>query len=183
MPRAHWITAGVVLATAVGLFTLPCAVGDEKAPEPAIDATTLRHKVVCGYQGWFRCPGDPAGSGWRHWGRDPKKLTPATLTVEMWPDLSDFPAEETYPAPGFTHPDGTRARLYSSADAKTVERHFNWMREYGIDGAFVQRFLAELGDPSTDRVLAHVRDAATRTGRVYAVCYDLSGMPKDKLYD
>lgn len=25
-----------------------------------IDATTIRYKVLCGYQGWFRCPGDPA---------------------------------------------------------------------------------------------------------------------------
>ena len=74
------------------------------------------------------------------------------------------------------------ARLFSSADQKTVERHFRWMRDYRIDGAFLQRFLVELGDPSADRVLGHVRAAAT-TGRVYAVCYDLTDAPKDKLYD
>jgi hypothetical protein len=183
MPRSSWITVGVLLATTAGLRAPAGSRGDDKPPATAVDGTTLRHKVLCGYQGWFRCPGDPAGGGWRHWGRDPKRLTPATLTVEMWPDLSDFPAAETYPAPGFTHPDGTPARLFSSADARTVDRHFDWMRDYGIDGVFLQRFLVELGDPSTDRVLAHVRAAAARTGRAYAVGYDLSGMPKDKLYD
>lgn len=174
------VSAGVLIAA----LLISRTVGGDPAPKPSpVDATTLRHKVLCGYQGWFRCPGDPAGGGWRHWGRDSRKLTPATLTVEMWPDLSDFPAREAYLAPGFTYPDGTPARLFSSADAATVERHFGWMRDYGIDGAFVQRFLVELGDPSVDRVLEHVRAAAAKTGRAYAVCYDLSGARKDRLYD
>ncbi|HKB04209.1 MAG TPA: glycoside hydrolase family 71/99-like protein [Gemmataceae bacterium] len=173
---------GLIAATMVG--PAQCS-GDETSPArpPAVDATTLRHKVLCGYQGWFRCPGDPAGEGWRHWGRDRRKLTPYTLTVEMWPDLSDFPADQTYPAPGFTHPDGSPARLFSSADPKTVERHFEWMQQYGIDGVFAQRFLVELGGPSTDRVLGHVRASAAKAGRVYAVCYDLTGTRADKLYD
>jgi hypothetical protein len=148
---------------------------------PVIDATTLRHKVLCGYQGWFRCPGDPAGEGWRHWGRNPAKLTPNSLTVEMWPDTSEYPADEKYPAPGFTHADGTPAHLFSSAHPRTVERHFTWMRQYGIDGVFVQRFLVELRKPSSDLVLDHVRSAAAKTGRVYAVCYDLTGAPADQL--
>src|SRR5438128_615242 len=75
------------------------------APRPArpraIDASTLRHKVMTGYQGWFRCPGDAAGVGWRHWGRDARKLTPDTLTVEMWPDTTELTDGEKYPAPGF----------------------------------------------------------------------------------
>jgi hypothetical protein len=187
MPPFLRTAACVFAAIVIGVYALDRSSGDDKpggrSLPPAVDATTLRHKVLCGYQGWFRCPGDPANEGWRHWGRDPKKLTPATLTVEMWPDLTGFPAAETYPPPGFTHPDGTPARLFSSADPKTVERHFEWMRDYGIDGVFLQRFLVELGDPSVDRVLGHVREAAAKTGRVYAVCYDLSGAPADKLYD
>jgi hypothetical protein len=163
---------------AVVFLTTPA--GDDP---PAVDATSLRHKVLCGYQGWFRCPGDPAGEGWRHWSRDPRRIAPETLTFEMWPDLSEFPAEETYPAPGFTHPDGSRASLFSSAHPRTVRRHFEWMERYGIDGVFVQRFLVELGKPSTDLVLGHVRASAAATGRVYAVCYDLSGAPEAGLCD
>ena len=52
--------------------------------EPSVvDATSLRGKVLCGYQGWFRCPGDPARLGWRHWSRDARKIGPATLTFEI----------------------------------------------------------------------------------------------------
>lgn len=161
-------------ASAAGLLPL--------AP-PAVDATTLRWKVLCGYQGWFRCPGDPAGEGWRHWSRNAARIAPDTLTVEMWPDTSEYAADELYPAPGFSHPDGTPARLFSSAHPRTVDRHFDWMRQYGIDGAFVQRFLVDVGRPSADRVLSHVRAAAAKAGRVYAVCYDLSGTPRGKLPD
>src|SRR5439155_622863 len=105
---------------------VPPTRSDRPAPQdrpPVIDATSLRHKVLCGYQGWFRCPGDPAGEGWRHWSRNSKKITPDSLTFEMWPDTSEYTAEEKYAAPGFTLPDGKPAHLFSSSHPKTVERH------------------------------------------------------------
>ena len=79
-------------------------------PQPApVDATTIRHKVMCGYQGWFRCPGDAAGLGWVHWSRSATRIAPETLTVEMWPDVQELGRAERFAAPGFTHPDGTPA--------------------------------------------------------------------------
>ena len=148
-----------------------------------IDASTLRGKVLCGYQGWFRCDGDSAKQGWKHWSRDPRRITPESLTFEMWPDMSEYEASEKYPAPGFKDNDGKQATLFSSVNPKTVDRHFDWMRQYGIDGVFLQRFLVELGDPSLDQVLANVRKAAEKSGRVYALSYDLSGAPRDKIFD
>jgi hypothetical protein len=185
MPRVRTILLAVAVAVAVALGPSPCHQPGDDPPAPAatIDATTLHHKVLCGYQGWFRCPGDPAGEGWRHWSRRSEAITPRSLTVEMWPDLDEFEPDETYPAPGFAHPDGTPARLFSSAEPRTVRRHFEWMAQYGLDGVFLQRFLVDLGDPSTDRVLGLVRDSAARTGRVYAIGYDLSGFPEARLRD
>ena len=174
--RLVWLAAVIMAGLARGQ-------AGAAGPEATVDASTMRHKVLCGYQGWFRCPGDPAGEGWRHWSREGGRIAPKSLTVEMWPDLSDFDDSETYPAPGFTHKDGRPARLFSSADASTVARHFRWMARYGIDGVFVQRFLVELGSPSIDTVLGHVRKSAAETGRVYAVCYDLSGAREGELYD
>jgi hypothetical protein len=101
----------------------------------------------------------------------------------MWPDLSEFSTEEKYPAPGFTNPDGTPASLFSSANRQTVDRHFDWMRKYGIDGALVQRFVAGVEDPETSRVLGYARAAANRTGRVFAVEYDMTRTPPEKLFD
>src|SRR5207247_1043375 len=42
-----------------------------------VDATTLRKKVLAGYQGWFRCPGDGA-SQWIHWSRSSSSIASNT---------------------------------------------------------------------------------------------------------
>src|SRR5262245_38424770 len=44
-----------------------------------VDATSLHKKVLCGYQGWFSCPGDGGGQ-WIHWSRSSSTITPSTLS-------------------------------------------------------------------------------------------------------
>jgi hypothetical protein len=160
------------------------------AARAVVDASSLRGKILCGYQGWFRCPGDAAGGGWVHWSRDGRRVAPETLSFELWPDMTDYTAAERFPAPGFTHPDGSQAFLFSSDNAATVLRHFQWMRDYDFDGAFLQHFAVELpGAPgekryaSRRRVMQHVNDAATQTGRVWALTYDFSGLAADRVFD
>jgi hypothetical protein len=164
------------------------------APEPAssdnvVDATTFHHKIMAGYQGWFRCPGDAANLGWVHWSRDGRRISPKTLSFEMWPDMSEYGPGERFAAPGFSYPDGTPAELFSSDNAATVLRHFQWMRDYGIDGAWLQHFVVDLPGgpaqnryPSRLRVLHYVADAANKTGRTWALTYDISGMPADRIF-
>jgi hypothetical protein len=180
------LLAAFSFAGAVPLLPLSA----QEAPRGVVDAASLRGKVMCGYQGWFRCPGDPAGMGWIHWSRDSRRIAPETLTFEMWPDMGEYGEDERFPAPGFTYPDGKPAELFSSDNAKTVLRHFAWMRDYGIDGAWLQHFAVDLpGGPSEGRyasrlrVLEHVREAARQTGRAWALSYDLSGMPNDRLVE
>jgi hypothetical protein len=148
-----------------------------------VNATTLQGKVICGYQGWFRAPGDPEGGGWVHYFRD---QNPSKPTVEMWPDMTEYSPEEKYPVQGWKLKDGMDASLFSSANKKTVLRHFQWMQAYGIHGVAVQRFAAGLypGHPHDSyRVLSYAREAANRTGRVFYVMYDQSGLPGDLLVD
>jgi len=158
------------------------------APANIVDATSLHGKIMCGYQGWFRCPGDRANMGWVHWSRDSRRITPATLTFEMWPDMSEYSPSERFAAPGFIHANGQQAYLFSSDNAGTVLRHFQWMAQYGIDGAWLQHFVVDLpGGPSQNRypsrlrVLHDVAEAANKTGRAWALCYDVSGTRSDQI--
>ena len=148
-----------------------------------VDASTLTGKIMCGYQGWFNCPDDGADLGWTHWGRGPV-LRPGTATVDLWPDISQYDADELYPTK-FHLADGKVAKVFSSHNRKTVQRHFEWMQEYGIDGVFLQRFANGIGGGNTlehkNVVLENVRSAAKRTGRAYAVMYDLSGLRAGKV--
>ena len=180
----------VTLLIGAGLAATPWAELWAQPKPSVVNASALRGKVMCGYQGWFRCPGDPAGLGWIHWSRDARRLTPETLSFEMWPDMTEYSAAERYPVPGFTYPDGRPAELFSSDNAATVRRHFEWMRDYGIDGAWLQHFVVDLPGapsqgryPSRLRVLSHVADAARQTGRVWALSYDMAGMPADQIFD
>jgi len=98
--------------------------------------------------------------------------------------VSELAPDERF-ATGFTHPDGSPAEVFSSFNKETVLRHFAWMRDYGIDGAFVQRFITDLRDPGALRhnntVLAHCREGANVAGRAYALMYDLSGLGANRI--
>ena len=144
------------------------------------DNTTLRGKVMVGYQGWFRTPNDPEGRGWTHWGN----IQDGSFTVDMWPDVSNYPDAALAKAGDVKLRSGKQAYLFSSAWPDVVNTHFRWMREHDIDGAFLQRFVSDNfhainGGP--EWVLANVRAAARREGRTWAVEYDVSGYPDAKL--
>ena len=139
-----------------------------------VDSDSLNGKVICGYQGWFRAPGDPSGRGWDHYALE--NFT--DLTVEMWPDMMEHTDKEKYPVPGWKYADSSQAYLFSSANKRTVLRHFQWMEAYGIDGVAVQRFISggNLDLPyESFRIPTYAREAAIRTGRTFYIMYDMSG--------
>lgn len=154
------------------------------------DPSTLTGKVMTGYQGWFNCKGDGANLGWTHWAKDTgKPFAPGNIAVDQWPDVSEYDDDELYTT-AFHYKDGTAAKTFSSHNRKTVVRHFKWMRDYGIDGAFVQRFANGLKDKAMryhkDKVLSSAREGANRYGRTYTIMYDLTGIPDDyiiKVFD
>jgi hypothetical protein len=122
--------------------------------------------VMAGYQGWFRVQKD---------GRmypDENKIH-----IDMWPDVSEY--EKTYPT-GLKLADGSTAEFFNSSDKSTVDLHFKWMEEYGLDGVFMQRFFdtAKQGNQrsKTTVVLKHAFEAASKYERAIAVMYDLSGL-------
>jgi hypothetical protein len=143
-----------------------------------IDATTLDGKVLCGYQGWFNTPGDGTRFGFTHWGQGLDRADGGRFTVDMWPDLSEYDPSDLKEVPGLKLPDGSPAKLYSAFRPGPVLLHTKWMRQYGIDGVFLSRFVGEAASRSrslqVNQVLANIREGCHREGRVWAMMLDLS---------
>lgn len=123
--------------------------------------------IMAGYQGWFGAP------------RDGKMYPDENrIRIDMWPDVSEY--SQTYPT-GLKHADGSTARFFQSKDQSTIDVHFRWMQEYGLDGVFMQRFFnrTKIGRDGTRgglEVLTHAFAAASKYKRAIAIMYDLSGL-------
>ncbi|HEY2952488.1 MAG TPA: glycoside hydrolase family 71/99-like protein [Verrucomicrobiae bacterium] len=143
-----------------------------------IDASTLEGKVLCGYQGWFNTPGDGTSFGFTHWGQGLDRVNGGRFTIDLWPDVSEYDPQDLREVPGLKMPDGSPVRLYSAFRKGPVLLHTKWMRQYGIDGVFLSRFVGEASSPTRSRhvnqVLANVREGCHREGRVWALMLDLS---------
>lgn len=148
---------------------------------PVLQESTFRYPsykglVMAGYQGWFNTPGDGAGRGWHHYERR-GRFAPGSCEIDCWPDMREY--EKQYPTP-FRFADGSVARVFSPYDTSTVDLHFKWMKDYGIDGVFMQRFVAEIRNASGrqhfNTVLKSAMAAARRNDRAICIMYDLSGM-------
>lgn len=154
------------------------------ANSPAIDTSTLTGKVMCGYQGWFNCEGDGAERGWFHWTKRGGPLAPGNAKIDLWPDVSELGPDERF-ATGFTNAHGQVMEVFSSFNRATVLRHFEWMRDHGLDGVFVQRFAVDVRSPNglrhNNTVLTNCLEGAARNGRVFAVMYDLSGLRSNQM--
>lgn len=206
MPNFNYLRPGMALsllaASALSLLAAPKAPSKASSLEEVraetlkpyagpvvrgVNTSTLQGKLVCGYQGWFNVEGDGAEKGWFHWTKKHGPLEPGNAKIDLWPDVSELAPDERFPT-GFKFPNGKTAEVFSSFKQATVLRHFQWMRDYGIDAAFVQRFTTGLAhDARSARqnnvVLAHCREGANRFGRGYCVMYDLSGMKDNQLQE
>ena len=162
------------------LVLLACSAALAAQP---VDFSTLEGKVLAGYQGWFNCPGDgdPRDS-WRSWARGVP--APDTLTVDMYPDLSDFDPSDLCLVPGLTIR-GKPAYLYSAWNPKVVDKHFEWMKQYGLDGVLVQRFVTSIGHKRStgDVLLRNILAAAHKHGRAIAIEYDVTGFDPERFFE
>lgn len=144
-----------------------------------VNTTTLKGKVMCGYQGWFSAEGDGAKRGWVHYGRGKNGFRPEFCTFDLWPDMTEMDEDEKFPT-RFKYKNGSTAHVFSSYNKKTVMRHFKWMQDAKIDGIFLQRFGSTLrtsiGYHHRNVVTANVQAGANQHGRTWAMMYDLSGL-------
>jgi hypothetical protein len=165
--------------TQILMAYLPMVVAAGTPPDPS----TLTGKVLLGYQGWFNCPGDGTPqNNWRSWARG--EPSPASLTIDMYPDLSEFEPRDLCRVPGFTI-GGQPAYLFSAWNPKIVQRHFRWMKDYGLDGVLVQRFVVSIAAKrsSGDVLLKNIMAAAKEHGRVFAIEYDITGSDAKNFFE
>lgn len=127
-------------------------------------------KVTVGYQGWFSAAGD--GSPVNAWGH---------TNIELWPDMREYAQTYSTSSLGWsTLGDGQPATLFSSYDQSTVNTHFMWMAQNGIDTVALQRFDNEIQPGTTlfsqrNGEAQKVMSAAQATGRQFYIMYDMSG--------
>jgi hypothetical protein len=177
------------------VFILTLSVfGPTLKAQSVVDATTMNNKVMAGYQGWFRTPGDAGvNNGWAHL-FNAQTPSPPKLAFDTWPDMSELTKNEKYKVPGFSYADGSPAYLYSAQNYKTVLRHFQWMKDYGIDGVWLSEFCGHFPGAGGERdssavlnIMHNVKKAAAATGRTWAFMWDMSGfkpqMSKNQVYD
>ncbi len=136
--------------------------------------------IMAGYQGWFNCEGDGANRGWTHYAKN-GKFEDGSCTIDYWPEMDEY--EVKYKT-SLKFEDESPSYVFSSFDESTVDLHFKWMKEYGIDGVFMQRFFEVLTNPKrvihNDKVLASALKAANKYGIAICLMYDIGSMDDAK---
>ncbi len=157
-----------------------------KEPVPVVSASSyseLTGKSVAGYQVWFAAGN--ATSGWVHWSAN----TPPAATkthVEIYPDVSEYAETDLAQTALANLGNGSISKLFTSSNKTVIDKHFQWMKEYGIDGVAVQRFIGNIGgaiinSPSATPI--KIKQAAEATGRIFYICYDISSSGMEATWD
>lgn len=175
---------GLLLITALCLAS-SCSKKGTTTPVTPTDTTTTRKqspvgdvvgKVIVGYQGWFAAIGDgsPINLYW-HWTQTwEQQPSPTNTGISAWPDVREYTS--TYPTQYPNLNNGSPATVFSSFSDQTVDIQFKWMKDYGIDGAALQRFNPSgIEGPIRDAMAAKVKIAAENNGVKFYIMYDVSG--------
>jgi hypothetical protein len=142
----------------------------------SVDSSTLKKKVLFGYQGWFQTPSGT--DQWVHWSGGVKPAA-STVSFDLYPDTSDF--ESIPQAVDFStdlhYRDNADAPMGLISSLHAIPVHFSWMQQYNIDGVFVQSFVSQLstGRNYRDQILLKAISEAEKNERVISIMYDISG--------
>ena len=172
--KKRFFLAGIFVSLLFG-FHAKSQTAEVNYDETGCLYTSYNGLVMAGYQGWFAAQGDASDRGWHHYQKR-GKFEPGYASIDFWPDVKEYP--NTYKT-AFQYADGENAAVYSPYDETSVDLHFKWMKDYGIDGVFMQRFLSEIksekGKRHFNKVLANALKSAKKHQRALCIMYDLSG--------
>lgn len=198
----NWITAKIIIANAsfrnaqnnTSDFRVNASSGDIYIREISIEVGTLSPesetfpvvsassyseflgKSVAGYQAWFTA--GSLTSGWLHWNSNTSGAPgPNTSHFEVCPDISEYPEAVLKPTNLAPMGNGTPFKLFTSSEQSVMDVHMKWMKDYGIDGVAVQRFLNNIGGSiikSPNAPILKIKQAAETNQRIFYICYDTS---------
>ncbi|MCK7529575.1 MAG: hypothetical protein MZV63_00215 [Marinilabiliales bacterium] len=119
-----------------------------KEPVPVTTGSNyseFKGKSVAGYQAWFTA--SESNSGWVHWSANTRPQV-GNFSFDIYPDTRDY-EPEILKQTGFENlGNGEPSLLFSSADV--IDEHFKWMKDAGIDGVALQRFIGDNPYPISD---------------------------------
>lgn len=144
---------------------------------------TLEKKILCTYNGNYRCIGDSSNQNWSTWSKREDRLTVDDINFEMWPDTSEYEEHELFKT-GINDSNNNPSYLFSSMNPIVIERHFAWMLKYGIDGIWLKRFVTDLPGSINGYkkylpnllILNYVKNFAEKYDRFFSIMYDLTGV-------
>ena len=138
---------------------------------------------MCGYQGWFTAEGDGAGRHWHHYEKKAASLNLVFQQLIFGPDVSESTKLHTKQHLAF--PMVKKPMFIALYDEESVDLHFKWMKEYDIDGVFMQRFVSEIksdkGKNHFNKVFENALKAAKKYDRAISIMYDLSGSTSEEI--
>ena len=158
----------------------------ENEPIPLVAASPYSEftgKSVVGYQAWFKTGN--ATTGWNHWsGNMPP--APNKLSFEVYPDVSEYLDADLAQTALGNLGNGSSSKLFNSTNKPVIDTHFKWMKDYGLDGAAVQRFIGNIGGAivnSPSSAAMKIKEAAEANGRLFYICYDISSTGMEANWD
>jgi len=132
----------------------------------------FKGKTVAGYQAWFTA--SSTNSGWVHWSGN-SRPEPGNSSFEVYPDVREYNNEALFQTGFADLGNGKPSEVFTSA--LVIDKHFEWMKETGIDGVALQRFIGDSPYPILQSESSHlikVKKAAEQNKRIFYICYDMS---------
>ena len=98
-----------------------------------VDVSTLKNKVLAGYQGW-----GGARNTWDHWSNDGAAPSAARKNehFEMVPQIGEYPSSALHNTDFTSNGRGSIVSLYENAFDGVVNLHFKWMKDYSAHWEF-----------------------------------------------
>ena len=102
----------------------------------------------------------------------------------MLPSVIELPQDAGCAASFLQDAAGHSAMLFSSQNPLVVDKHVEWVAQYGISGLAVQSFVELLKNhpdakKAKDVVIQNIRMSSEKYGRVFFMTYDISGAGPD----